>query len=220
MAQVENITILKKGAKTVRGRTAEHREMECQLFHEFKEMRQDGKPVKRLWFVMRANQIFNEQNPDYEFRFSSYWFEQFQNWYNVSLQWKIHCSQKAKSDLEPVAKKFHSCHSRLRSSGDYQDGDIANMEQTPLPFVLDDGKTYDIKDVKDVWAQSRQSGFDKRQATIQLTSFADGVDSVRPTIIFKGRGLWITTKEKEFYYKRVRVMFQEKGWCDENIMTE
>ena len=113
-------------------------------------MRQDGKPVERLWFVMRANQIFNEKNPDYEFRFSNYWFEQFQNWYNVSLRRKIHCSQRAKSDLEPVAKKFHSCHSRLRSSSDYQDGDLANMEQKPLPFVLDDGKTYDIKDVKDV----------------------------------------------------------------------
>ena len=64
----------------------------------------------------------------------------------------------------------------MQSSGDYQDGDIANIDQKSLPFILDDGKTYDIKGVKEVWAQSGQSGLDKRQATVQLTVFADGVD--------------------------------------------
>ena len=54
------------------------------------------------------------------------------------------------------------------------------MDHTPLPFVLDDGK----KGSKEVWAQSGQSGLDKRQATVQLTVFADGVDRVRPTVIF------------------------------------
>ena len=66
----------------------------------------------------------------------------------------------------------------MRPSGDYQDGDIANMDQTPLPIVLDDGKTYDIKGVKEVWAQSGQSGIDKLQGKVQLTVFADGVDRV------------------------------------------
>ena len=54
------------------------------------------------------------------------------------------------------------------------------MDQTPLPFVLDDGKNYDKKGVKEVWAQSGQSGLDKRQPTVQLTVFADGVNRVRP----------------------------------------
>ena len=49
-----------------------------------------------------------------------------------------------------VIKKFHSYLSRLQSSGDYQDGDIANMDQTSLLFVLNDGKNFDIKDVKEV----------------------------------------------------------------------
>ena len=31
----------------------------------------------------------------------------------------------------------------------------------------------------------------------QLGVFADGVDRVRPTVIFKGKGLQVTTKEKE-----------------------
>lgn len=42
--------------------------------------------------------------------------------------------------------------SRLRWRGDYQDGDIANMDHTFLPFLLNDEKTNGIKSVKEVWA--------------------------------------------------------------------
>ena len=45
------------------------------------------------------------------------------------------------------------------------------------------------KGVKEVWAQSGQSSLGKRQVTVQLTVFADGVDRVRPTVIFQGKGL-------------------------------
>ena len=73
------------------------------------------------------------------------------------------------------------------------------MYQTPLPFVLDDGKTYVKKSLKEVRTQSGQSGLDKRQATVQLTMFADGVDRVRPTVIFRGKGLQVSAKEKQSY---------------------
>ena len=72
--------------------------------------------------------------------------------------------------------------------------------------------------MKAVWAQSGHSGLKKRQATMLLTVFADGVDRVRPTTIFTGKGISITKKEKESYDKRMRVMIQEKAWCDENIV--
>ena len=58
-------------------------------------------------------------------------------------------------------------------------------------------KTYDKKGVKEVLAQSGQSGLDKRQATVQLTVFADAVDRVTPTVIFRGKGLRISAKEKQ-----------------------
>ena len=104
MAQVENITVLKKGTKAVQGRTAEQPEVEGQFFHEFKELRQAGKPVKRWWFAMLAKQILKEKNPDHYFRFSSHWFERFQNRYKISPQRETHCPQKAPSDLELLAK--------------------------------------------------------------------------------------------------------------------
>ena len=55
---------------------------------------------------------------------------------------------------------------RLRNTGNFQASDLVNVDHTPLPFVLDDGKNYDKKGVKEVWAQSGQSGLDKRQPTV------------------------------------------------------
>ena len=75
----------------------------------------------------------------------------------------------------------------MRNTGNFKASDLANMDQTPFPFVLDDGKTYDKNGVKEIWAQSGQFDLDKRQVTVQLTVFADGVDRVRPTVIFEAK---------------------------------
>ena len=53
-----------------------------------------------------------------------------------------------------------------------------------------------------------------------MTVFADGVDRVRPTVIFRGKGLRISAKEKQSYDRRVKVMYQEKAWCDQEIMRK
>ena len=76
------------------------------------------------------------------------------------------------------------------------------------------------KGVKEVWAQGGQSGLEKRQATPQFTVFGDGVDRVRPTVIIRGKGLQISAKEKQSYYQQVKVVYQEKAWCNKEIMKE
>ena len=86
--------------------------------------------------------------------------------------------------------------------------------------MLDKGKSYDKKGVKEVWTQSGQSGLDKRQVTVQLTVFADEVDRVSPTATFRGKCLRISTKEKQSYDRRVIAMYREKAWCDQEIMKE
>ena len=75
------------------------------------------------------------------------------------------------------------------------------MDQTPLPFVLEDGKTYDKVGVKEVWTQSGQSSLDKRRATVQLKVF----DRVRPTVIFRGKGLRKSAKGQ------IKAKYQEKA---------
>ena len=172
-------------------------------------MRHQGKSVKRSRFVRRGKQILDKLQPDHNFLFSNYWFERFENPYNLSLGRTTYCSQNPPRALEPIIKKFHSSLLRLRNTGKFEAFDLANMDQTPLLFVLEDGKTFDKKGMKEVSAQSEQLGLDKRQATVQLTVFADKADRVRPTV-FRGKGLRISAKEKLSYDRRVKVKYQEK----------
>ena len=107
---------------------------------------------------------------------------------NVSLCRHTHAAQHAPPSLCSAASKFHAKLFRVRRRGKFELSDIANMDQTSLPFVLDEGKTYNNKGEKEIWCATAPSGFDKRQCTVQLTIFADGKPHVRPTIIFRGQG--------------------------------
>ena len=102
----------------------------------------------------------------------------------LPLRRKTHVSQKTPSQLKPAVQKFHAKLLHKRKRVTFALCDIANMEHAPLPFVLDDGRTYDANGSEEVWISSGKSGFDKRQSTIQLTFFADGIPRVRFTIIF------------------------------------
>ena len=67
---------------------------------------------------------------------------------------------------------------------------------------------------------SGSSGLDKRQCTVQLTIFADGVPRVRPLVIFRGKGLRVTRNEQKAWERRVQVAFQPKTSCDESMMKK
>ena len=94
-------------------------------------------------------------------------------------------AQKSPAEVEAILQEFHKYLLRVRSRGRYELSDIANMDQTGSSFIIDDGKTYDSKGSKDVWCKSGQSGLDKRQCTVQLTVFVDGVPPprIKPLLI-------------------------------------
>ena len=74
--------------------------------------------------------------------------------------------------LAELKNTIEMCHGKLlheRRRGTFSLADIANMDQTPLPFVMDDGKTYNQTGLKEIWCASG-SGLEKRQCTVQLTS--------------------------------------------------
>ena len=73
------------------------------------------------------------------------------------------------------------------------------MDQTPLQFCFSDGPTYADKGDKTVWVCSVSSGLEKRQCTVQLTIFADGEPKIKPLLIFRGKGLRISLREKVFF---------------------
>ena len=80
--------------------------------------------------------------------------------------------------------------------------------------------SYNAKGSEEVWLCSGESGLEKRQSTIQLTAFANRIPRVRPTIIFRGEGKRIKASENGSWDKRVKVYFQKKEQCDEQLIKE
>ena len=186
--------------------------MEDALYAEYKEARAKGKFLKRWWFNTRAKQLLKDHYPGKELKCSDQWFMRFCRRYGVALRRKTHAAQTDPKQLAPAITKFHSKLLRVRRRGGYQTKDIANMDQTPLPFVPDDGKTYADKESSEVWCVSGSSSLDKWQCSVQLIIFADGLRCIRPLVIFRGKDLRITRKGQEAWKRRVQVAFQTKAW--------
>jgi len=106
--------------------------------------------------------------------------------------------------------------------GRYRLSNICNMDQTPVPFEYLSGRTYNQQGEKTIWIQgSQQSGWDKRQATIQLTIFADAVPRVKPLIFLRGQGVGTTVMaEKALYDPRVVVKFNPKAYANSANVVE
>ena len=73
-------------------------------------------------------------------------------------------------------------------------------------------KTYADKGAKQVWVSQPMSGLEKRQATLQLCIRGNGSQTVKPAIVFRGKGN-VTLSELAKHYKRIDVYFQKRhGW--------
>ena len=97
---------------------------------------------------------------------------------------------------------------------------ICNMDKTPLPFEYLDGCTYDVKGSKTV-AASVKSGWDKRQATLMLCIWADGVARTKPKIIFHGSSKGrLFKQEQHLYHPNVTVAFNPTAYNNEELMMQ
>ena len=84
----------------------------------------------------------NELNPDVkDFKYSDRWFAKFWTRKNIRLRKPTHAAQNVTVHMSVKISRFRAKLRRVRRRCDFQLGDTPNMDQTPLPFVLDDGKT-------------------------------------------------------------------------------
>jgi hypothetical protein len=105
--------------------------------------------------------------------------------------------------------------------------EIANMDQTPISFEFLDRKTYASAGSKTVWVKTARSGWDKRQATLQIVLHADGELRCKPLLIFHGKGDRKgkptdsrLKKEYKRYDPRVVVAFNPKAYSNTDVMIE
>jgi hypothetical protein len=172
--------------------------------------------------------------------FSSGWYNGFKRRYNISLRSGTKRAQKSPDELFPVIQNWLQYNRRLTVVrpdslcgipqgpdvpivGRFKLSEIANMDQSPLAFEFLKGKTYAKRGDRTVTLKGVRSGWDKRQCTIQLVVFADGVMRCKVLIMFKGHPTKRSThRQAEYkqYHKSVIVIFNEKAYANTSNLID
>ena len=99
-----------------------------------------------------------------------------------------------------------------------------NIDQIPMPFIVEQSDTYIGEDDEHVRVQGTGSeGLTKRQYTVHV--FINAGDTPENThgyvdIICHGKGTRISRIEKDSYNPLINVRCQNKAWVDREVMLE
>jgi hypothetical protein len=95
-----------------------------------------------------------------------------------------------------------------------------NFDEVPLAFIPGQTHTYADKGSKTVTIRSPGSGaLTKRLGTLVVLVAGDGA-ILRPTVIFRGKGVRITNVERQSWHPDVTVLWQAKAWMDDVCQME
>ena len=182
--------------------------------------------MSKLWIKkkMKAKiETYYGEEGASKFKGSDNWFQRFKKRHNISLRRRSNKKKDSAYDGRETIQRFHrnlrkAVKSKRRRNnsalhpkyGRWLPENRYNIDQVPLPFVIDQDKTYHITGTKQVWVSQPSTGLDKRQATLQLCIRAGGEQNVKPAIIFRGKGN-VSPAEKAMYDKGVDVYFQKSA---------
>ncbi|RPA98215.1 hypothetical protein L873DRAFT_1688820, partial [Choiromyces venosus 120613-1] len=211
--------------------------LEEALILQFTERRELGGIVQWKWFDQTAKALFLQLYllSLQVFLFSAGWFNRFLVCNDITLRIITNKAQELPEEYLVMIINFlyFNCrNSQLRDGttdklwcilhiGHYLLSNILNMDQIPLPWEYLEGKTYEHKGKKTFWVRSKKSGWRKRQATIQLTVFADSHPCMKPLKIFQGTeesncAPW--RREGKRYDSQVVVKFNKKAYANTAII--
>ena len=160
------------------------------------------------------------------FRCSNNWFQRFKKMHHIAWRNRTKKKKDSKEDSRASIQRFHRSLRRALQTKRQRDQEAEihpkwgkwlptnhyNVDQVPLPFVVNQDKTYADKGSKQVWVSQPASGLEKHQATLQLCIRASGKQTIKPAIVFRGKGN-ITLDELAKYDKRVDVYWLLRaGW--------
>ena len=208
-------------------------ELEDRLYREFIERRKAGRIVKQEWFRIQSAFFFRSIYPNVNptiFSFSNRWFRGFLSRHRISLRSITKTAQKLPEDYRILVinwLRFNRRNSQPRVAcfwevslqhpvGRYELSNICNLDETPIPFDFLDGKTYNSICEKTIWAKESKSGWGKRQASLVLCIFGDGIPRIPPMIIFHGTGQRLGN-EKQQYDPRVLVEYNPTAYMNESL---
>ena len=160
-----------------------------------KKLRKQGLRVKGFWFRTQAKQLLEQIHPGDTFQFSDAWLDGFKSQRSISLRRPTNTTRKTAADKRKAIQHFHRIIRRVadeerptRPVGHFTMKQIANVNQTSLPFYFTSCGTYAGTSDRTVWVRGGASSLDKWQCTAQITLFADREPRVKPLLSFKDKG--------------------------------
>ncbi|XP_065664823.1 uncharacterized protein LOC136086454 [Hydra vulgaris] len=178
-----------------------HKALFNKLYDKFSEARKKGLKVNFEWLYVRANQIHLQQSPNADRLPKS-----IVTYFLRKNKIRMLCVQrKRQANVKKQTLILMKWHSNLREKliksgsgkptydkkwGRFPLKKRINVDQIPLPFVVESKQTYKIPISKGnerrdhrVWVAQPGSGLDKRQATLQICFSPE--EMVKPALIFR-----------------------------------
>jgi hypothetical protein len=228
-----------KGGKSARRngvtRKPDYPDCEDELYIRFLFRRTAlGYPCNHYWLQSEFKKILDEVKPpgwNITKKYSYGWAVRFCIRYSITTQAKNNIKAHDQVDRLDAIRDFHRFlimslqHSAPQCDpkyGRFSPDRMLHVDQVPLPFASDRGKTLNPRGAKSCRiAGVNTSGLEKRQATLQLWICAmAGHQYVKPTIIFRGgrgpRSKLPWRDEQDLYdtLTNIRVAFQDCAWAD------
>ena len=182
---------------------------EMKLNVAFKLRRSKGQKINGLWLKLKFKQILSKDKPQGwdQFKCSNGWLSRWKRKYNIVLRKRSNKKRKKLQEREPLLQHFHQYMHDVRNSkseehqsmeyGRFHPRNVYAFDEIPMPFVFDQESTLDYKGTNAVFIRSPGNGLDKRQFTTGITLRGEGPQHIKPTIIFRGKGVRIKKEEKE-----------------------
>ena len=181
------------------------------------------------WLSSKARVIQRQQPGEESVKLGKHVVVQFLHKYKVRLRMKQRNKAKSKESFIIPLQKWHATIRErfIRTSrnnnfdekwGAFLPKQRFNVDQSPLPFVINAKKTYDIVEESkghehNTWISQPGSGLDKRQCSLQVCIRAEGKQP--PVgIVFRGKGKRIRPDEMKAWHPDVHVFFQQNAWVD------
>ena len=131
------------------------------LVAEFKLRRAKGSKISKLWLTTKMKQkiesCYGEKEAN-KFKGSNNWFQRFKRRHHISLRRRTNKKKNAANDSKETIQQFHrelrkAVQSKRRRErpvvdktyGRWLPKNRLNVDQVPLPFVVDQEKTYEIE---------------------------------------------------------------------------
>jgi hypothetical protein len=196
---VDKIRSLHKGSRKGKlSHPAQFPVLEDRLHALILEKRQLGRKVGENWIRRHARLEFERLWPERVtivekkkvfagMAFSNGWFAAFLKRKHLSLRQPTKRAQVVPGDYKDKITSWLQFNRRAQAKFNFELSEIANMDQTPISFEFLDNRTYDTKGVRTVFVKQTGSGWDRRQATLQILVHADGIQRCKPLLIFHGK---------------------------------